>query len=157
VTYLRTGLAKGWQALVRRNEPPGHAGGDGFALSRAHHLGPWRRNSKERQTSNTAEARAGVREALLIEHVLRTVLPETIGLAHGELVCSNGTMCGECDLVVYDRDVPSLYRAEDFTVLPIEAVLGVVCRHRSRPSRLASQEVLSVWSTPPLWAGSSSG
>lgn len=67
------------------------------------------------------------RESLLIEQVLRRVLPETVGLVHGaEIACSNGTTSGECDLVVYDRDMPLLYRADSFTVLPIEAVLGVI-------------------------------
>jgi hypothetical protein len=68
-----------------------------------------------------------VREALLMEQVLRRILPETVGLAHGaEIACSDGSTSGECDLVVYDRDLPPLYRAEGFTVLPIEAVLGVI-------------------------------
>lgn len=68
-----------------------------------------------------------VREALVLEQVLRRVLPETVGLAHGaEIVSSDGTTSGECDIVVYDRDVPLLYRAETFTVIPIEAAMGVI-------------------------------
>jgi hypothetical protein len=68
-----------------------------------------------------------VREALILGQVLQRVLPETVGIAHGaEVVCSDGSTSGECDLVIYDRDLPSLYRAEGFTVLPIEAVLGVI-------------------------------
>jgi hypothetical protein len=68
-----------------------------------------------------------VREALLMGQVLQRILPETVGVAHGaEIACSDGSTSGECDLVVYDRDLPPLYRAEGFTVLPIEAVLGII-------------------------------
>ena len=68
-----------------------------------------------------------VREALLMEQVLHRFLPETVGVVHGaEVACGDGSTSGECDLVVYDRDVPLLYRAEGFTVLPIEAVMGII-------------------------------
>ena len=68
-----------------------------------------------------------VREALLVEDVINRVLPETMGIAHGaEIVASDGSVAGECDIVIYDREVPALYRTVGYSVLPVEAVLGVI-------------------------------
>jgi hypothetical protein len=68
-----------------------------------------------------------VREAMLLKDFLRRVLPETIGVTQGaQVVAGDGTVSEECDLVIYDRDFPAIYRSEAFSVLPIEAVRGVI-------------------------------
>ena len=67
-----------------------------------------------------------VRETIVLAEVLQRVLPETIGVLQGaEIACTNGTVSSECDLVAYDRSVPPIYRSSTYSVLPIEAVLGV--------------------------------
>jgi len=82
-----------------------------------------------------------VREALVMAEVLRRVLPETVGIVHGaEVACGDGTVSAECDLVVYDRDIPPIYRSHAYTVLPIESVLGVI----EVKSRLTGQELRSA-------------
>jgi hypothetical protein len=68
-----------------------------------------------------------VREALVLAEVLQRMLPDTVGLAHGaEIACSDGTVSGECDLVVYDRDIAPIYRSPSYSVLPIEGIMGVI-------------------------------
>jgi hypothetical protein len=68
-----------------------------------------------------------LREALVMEEVLNRALPDTFGIAHGaEIACSDGTVSGECDLVIYDRSVPPIYKSNTYQVLPIESVLGVI-------------------------------
>lgn len=66
------------------------------------------------------------REAVVAD-LVRSVIPETLGVQHGaEVLSSDGTVSGECDIVVYDRDVPALYRSPGYAVFPIEAVVAVV-------------------------------
>jgi hypothetical protein len=68
-----------------------------------------------------------VRETIVMAEVLKRVLPETIGVLQGaEIVCSDGTVSNECDLVAYDRSIPPIYRSTTYSVLPIESVLGVI-------------------------------
>ena len=68
-----------------------------------------------------------LREAIVMAEVLSRVLPDTLGVVQGaEIACSDGTVSAECDLVVYDRNVPPIYRSNTFSVLPIESVLGVI-------------------------------
>jgi len=68
-----------------------------------------------------------LREAIVMAEVITRMLPETMGVVQGaEIVCSAGTVSAECDLVVYDRNIPPIYKSSTYQVFPIEAVLAVI-------------------------------
>jgi hypothetical protein len=48
------------------------------------------------------------RESVVLERVLKRIIPEAVGILHGaEIVCSDGTTSGECDLVLVAPSSPS--------------------------------------------------
>ncbi len=82
---------------------------------------------KETATIQHSGSKGRRRESVVLEHILKRFIPESVGIAHGaEIACSDGTTSGECDLVVYDKGIPRLYRSDDFSIFPIEAVVGVI-------------------------------
>jgi hypothetical protein len=66
-----------------------------------------------------------VREELL-RNVIRDRLPRTLALAHSAEIVTRFERSGQCDLVIYDADVPPLISYDAHSMLAAEAVRGVI-------------------------------
>jgi len=64
-----------------------------------------------------------VREAELVEELLRPHLPGNVAIVQGaEVVCPSGETSNECDIVIYDRNATAFIDKSVYKVIPIEAV-----------------------------------
>jgi hypothetical protein len=68
-----------------------------------------------------------VREAQLLSNFLRKYLPRTVIAEHsGEVIATNGQVSGQCDILIMDPDTPPFWDEEDYRIVPVECLYGVI-------------------------------
>jgi hypothetical protein len=67
-----------------------------------------------------------IREAYLLDY-LRKYLPRAVKAEHsGEAVTVDGEVSRQCDIMILDPSTPPFWNEEDYRVVPIECVQGVI-------------------------------
>lgn len=68
-----------------------------------------------------------VREAALVNGFLSKYLPRTVIAVHnGEIICVDGEVSTQCDVMILDPGTPPFWDEDDYRVVPIECVYGVI-------------------------------
>lgn len=68
-----------------------------------------------------------VREIEIVEQFLRLYLPRSLGIGHGEIVATDGSVSNEADIVFYEANgCPTLIEKTGYQVFPVECVHGVM-------------------------------
>src|SRR6266478_341587 len=61
---------------------------------------------------------------IFVNDLIAPLLPSFVGLGTGKIIDSEGGQSGECDVIVYDRDLmPPLLLGQREALFPIESVL----------------------------------
>jgi Domain of unknown function (DUF6602) len=73
------------------------------------------------------ESKGSVRESGLLKHYLKKYLPRSVTAEHsGEAVSVDGEVSAQCDAMILDPSTPPFWDEEDYRVVPIECVHGVL-------------------------------
>ncbi|MEU9780910.1 DUF6602 domain-containing protein [Streptomyces phaeochromogenes] len=68
-----------------------------------------------------------VRESQLLTNFLRKYLPRTVIAEHsGEVIATNGEVSGQCDILIMDPETPPFWDEEDYRIVPVECLYGVI-------------------------------
>lgn len=85
-----------------------------------------------------------VREAQLLGNYLRKYLPRNVLAVHsGEVIATNGERSGQGDILILDPSTPPLWDEEDYRIVPVECLYGVI----EVKSFLDSDGLRSAWTT----------
>lgn len=83
-----------------------------------------------------------VREAQLLRNYVHKYLPRNVIAEHsGEVVAANGEVSGQCDIVIVDPSTPPFWDEEDYRIVPVECLYGVV----EVKSTLDATELRKAW------------
>jgi hypothetical protein len=83
-----------------------------------------------------------VREAQLLNNYLRKYLPRNVIAEHsGEVVAVSGEVSGQCDIVILDPSTPPFWDEEDYRIVPVECLYGVI----EVKSTLDKTELQKAW------------
>jgi hypothetical protein len=68
-----------------------------------------------------------VRESKLLNHYLTKYLPGSVtGVHSGEAITVDGEVSAQCDIMIIDPSTPPLWSEDDYRVVPIECLHGVI-------------------------------
>lgn len=74
---------------------------------------------------------------VILKECIRDKLPSSVNIGTGFVICGGDEITTQIDLIVYRSEIPSLFKKEDFVILPREAVLGII----EVKSKLRSEEI----------------
>lgn len=73
------------------------------------------------------QSKGRVREVEIVEEFLRLYLPQSVGIGHGEVVATDGSVSNEADIVFYEaHGCPTLIEKTGYQVFPVECVHGLM-------------------------------
>lgn len=81
----------------------------------------------------------GKYKEIILMNVLKKVLPKSVSLGTGFVICDNGAVSRQIDIIIYRNHIPLLFQQDEFVIVPRESVLGII-EVKTNLSRLAHVE-----------------